>query len=118
MAMWHSAPPLGSTPASQPRDWDVWLALLVLVVAFLVRLWAATGTFFNPDEALHFLVANQASWGAAYNASLSTAHPPGLIFLLYFWRALGTSEWWLRLPSIVAGTLFCWLLFRWLQRVF
>src|ERR1700674_1762439 len=84
-------------------------ALIVLAVAFGVRLRAASGTFLNPDEALHFQLANKNSWAEAYGASLTSAHPPGLIFLLHFWRSLGTSEIMLRLPSVIAGTAFCWI---------
>jgi Dolichyl-phosphate-mannose-protein mannosyltransferase len=94
------------------------LAILMLAVGLLVRLWVAWGTFLNPDEALHFLIANQASLKAAYQASLTTAHPPLLIFLLYFWRTLGTSEFVLRFPSVLAGTAFCWVYFKWLTAVF
>lgn len=90
----------------------------VAVAAFLLRLWSAHGTFLNPDEALHWQVANHASWAASYQASLTTAHPPLLIFVLHFWRALGTSEWMLRLPSVIAGAAFCWFLYRWMTLVF
>jgi hypothetical protein len=93
-------------------------ALLVLGLGLVIRLWSSWGTFLNPDEALHFLIANQISWPAAYRASLTTAHPPLLIFLLYFWRALGTSEFVLRLLSVLAGTGFCWMYFKWLGVVF
>jgi hypothetical protein len=77
------------------------LALLMLGVGLVVRLGVAWGTFLNPDEALHYLIANQASWRAAYQASLTTAHPPLLILLLCFWRTLGVSEFVLRLPSVL-----------------
>jgi hypothetical protein len=90
----------------------------LVLCGFFARLWAASGTFLNPDEALHFQVANQTSWAAAYRASLTTAHPPLLIFVLHFWRVLGTSELWLRLPSVIAGTAFCWFLFRWMAQRF
>ncbi len=93
-------------------------ASALLLAGFLVRLWTAHGTFFNPDEALHFQIANQPSWSAAYRASLTTAHPPLLIFVLHFLRGLGTPEFVLRLPSVIAGALFCWLLFRWVSFCF
>jgi hypothetical protein len=93
-------------------------AILVLTAGFLIRLRAASGTFLNPDEALHYLLANQSSWRLAYRASLTNAHPPLLTFVLYFWRALGDSEFVLRLPSVIAGTAFCWILFKWLTRLF
>ena len=94
------------------------IALLVIAVGLLVRLGAAWGTFLNPDEALHYLIANQASWRTAYLASLTTAHPPLLILLLYFWRILGASEFTLRFPSVLLGTAFCWAYFKWLTSVF
>ncbi len=93
-------------------------ALLVVAAGFLVRLRAASGTFLNPDEALHYLLANQASWHVAYKASLTNAHPPLLTFVLYFWRALGDSEFVLRLPPVIAGTAFCWIVFKWLTGLF
>lgn len=87
----------------------------VTLLGFFVRLWAASGTFLNPDEALHFRLANQLSLALAYKESLTASHPPLLTFILYFWRKLGTSELWLRLPSVLAGVVFCWMFYRWLS---
>jgi Dolichyl-phosphate-mannose-protein mannosyltransferase len=92
-------------------------AMLVLTMGLLIRLWVASGTFLNPDEALHYLLANQSSWRLAYNASLTNAHPPLLTLVLYLWRSVGTSEFVLRLPSVIAGTAFCWIVFKWLTRI-
>jgi hypothetical protein len=89
-------------------------AALVIFFGFLARLWGAHGTFLNPDEALHFRLANQLSLAQAYKASLTASHPPLLTVILYFWRAMGTSELWLRLPSVLAGAVFCWLFYKWL----
>ncbi len=91
-------------------------AALITLLGLLARLWAASGIFLNPDEALHFRLANQVSLALAYKASLTAAHPPLLILLLYFWRALGTSELWLRLPSVLAGAVFCWVFYKWLSK--
>ena len=91
-------------------------AIIVILLGFLVRLWAASGIFLNPDEALHFRLANQLSLALAYKASLTAAHPPLFILLLYYWRALGASELWLRLPSVIAGTVFCWMFCKWLSK--
>jgi predicted membrane-bound mannosyltransferase len=87
-------------------------AILIVIAGFLVRLRAASGTFLNPDEALHYLLANQSSWQLAYHASLTNAHPPLLTLVLYFCRGVGTSEFVLRLPSVIAGTAFCWIFFK------
>jgi 4-amino-4-deoxy-L-arabinose transferase-like glycosyltransferase len=93
-------------------------AWMVLLVGFAVRLGAACGTFLDPDEALHFWAANRASLSAAYEGSLHLSHPPLLVFVLYFWRWFGTSEVVLRLPSVIAGTVFCWAGFKWLTGLF
>ena len=101
------------------RETGSWLrsnaaAAVVVLLAGLARLWTASGTFLNPDEALHFRLANQLSFAQAYRASLTASHPPLLTFILYFWRALGTSELWLRIPSVLAGAAFCWMFYKWL----
>jgi hypothetical protein len=105
-----------------PPGWDQnhvrVAALAVLAVGFVARVWVASGTFLNPDEALHFFNANRGSAWLAYQASLTMAHPPLLIFLLYWWKNLGTSEFMLRLPSVLAGTAFCWVFFKWLEKLF
>src|SRR5215475_6854425 len=98
----------------QPALW----VCSTLALGFLARLWHATGTYLNPDEALHFFVANKVTWWETYQASLNVSHPPLLIFLLRVWRGFGTSELMLRLPSIVAGTAFCWFAHRWLRMLF
>jgi hypothetical protein len=105
------------------QDKNEWLethahtaALAVTLLGFLARLWTASGTFLNPDEALHFRLANQTSLALAYQQSLTAAHPPLLILLLYYWRAIGTSELWLRMPSVLAGTVFCWMFYKWLTK--
>ncbi|HTF43108.1 MAG TPA: glycosyltransferase family 39 protein [Terriglobales bacterium] len=93
-------------------------AAMVLLVGFALRLHAATGTFLDPDEALHFWAANRGSLSAAYEGSLHLSHPPLLVFVLYFCRWFGTSEVVLRLPSVIAGTVFCWAAFKWLTGLF
>src|ERR1700730_6865490 len=90
----------------------------ILLLGFLLRLWRASGTFLNLDEAMHFLAANKFSLGEAYRASLGLAHPPLMILILNVWRNLGTSEVVMRLPSMIAGTIFCWIFFRWITRLF
>jgi hypothetical protein len=94
------------------------LAGLLVLAGFAVRLKLAGETFLNADEALHFMAANQDSWKLTYRASLTLSHPPLLIFVLHLWRMLGSSEIILRLPSVVAGSAFCWIFFRWLSDLF
>jgi len=95
----------------------LWICILLLL-GFAVRRWRASGTYLNPDEAMHLLAANQTSWRLAYQASLGLAHPPLLVLLLHGLRFLGTSEIVLRMPSILAGTAFCWLTYKWASMLF
>jgi len=60
------------------------MAAALVVLGFCYRLWLAHATFFNTDEAWHFSVANQDSLLAVYKASLTLAHPPLLVVILYF----------------------------------
>src|SRR5260370_4470113 len=78
-------------------------AIVVLIVGLALRLREAWGTFLNPDEALHYFIANRNSWALAYQASLTMAHPPLMVFVLHWWRILGTSEFMLRMPADLAG---------------
>jgi len=107
------APVLASHPENVSTQTD-WFAAALLAVGFCWRVWLAHATFFSPDEAWHFSLANRESVRLAYNASLTISHPPLLILILHFWRVLGTSNLVLRLPSVIAGTVFCWIFYRWL----
>jgi len=109
--------PIGNSAEKWFEEHSAAIAAVVIVAGFLARMWAASGTFLNADEALHFRIANQVSLAAVYRASLTESHPPLLYWLLYFVRGLGKSELWLRLPSVIAGTVFCWFFFRWLTQV-
>ena len=41
----------------------MWISVLLLI-GFAVRVWRASGTFLNPDEAMHFQAANQTILGS------------------------------------------------------
>jgi hypothetical protein len=123
-------PPPSSSPAevSAGAGWKAdrglrnaagasFLPLLALAGSLAVRLFPAQAYFLNADEALHHLLASQTSVSAAYRAALTNAHPPLLILVLYYWRSLGQSELMLRLPSVLAGTACCWIVYRWLEQV-
>ncbi len=91
-------------------------AIAATIAALAVRIWVAAGTFLNPDEALHFRLANQPTLALAHKESLTASHPPLLTFVLYYWRALGTSELWLRMPLVLASVAFCWMFYKWLAK--
>lgn len=89
----------------------------MFALGFVLRLFNAGYRFLNADEALHYLLSVQNSALEAYRASLTTVHPPLFILWLHYWGKLGHSEFFLRFPCVVAGTLFCWIMFCWLRRV-
>jgi hypothetical protein len=92
------------------------LPICLLATGFLVRVIWAASVFLNADEAMHYVLSNQPSFALTYQATLSTAHPPLFIIMLHYWSHVGTSEFILRLPSLLAGTAFCWIIFLWLKR--
>ena len=93
------------------------LPLALLAVGFGLRVANAAHRFLNADEALHYLLTLHGTVGRTYQASLAVNHPPLLILVLHYWSRLGHSEFFLRLPSLFAGTVFCWIMFCWLRRV-
>ena len=97
--------------------WSSSLPLWLVALGLMLRCANAWYRFLNADEALHYLLSVQPSLAATYRASLTTAHPPLLIVWLHYWGMLGHSEFFLRLPCVLAGTLFCWVVFCWLRRV-
>jgi 4-amino-4-deoxy-L-arabinose transferase-like glycosyltransferase len=101
------------------KDWayKVWVTAALLMAGIAARLWLAARTFLNPDEALHYFVAAQATLAQTYNVSLTTAHPPLMFFLLHEWVRMGSSEFFLRLPFVLAGVLFSWVMFLWVRRI-
>ncbi|HTW58112.1 MAG TPA: glycosyltransferase family 39 protein [Terriglobales bacterium] len=111
-----SSPPAISNPQGRKLSWPGnALPVIVLAGGLIARLIPASRLFLNPDEALHNLLASQSSLAGAWAAALTNAHPPLLIVVLYYWRALGHSELWLRMPSVLAGTAACWLFYLWLK---
>lgn len=110
--------PVSNPPPGKASDWpDGWFLFALLAAGLAARLALAARTFLNPDEALHYWLSVQPSLRLAYQASLTTVHPPLLILFLYFWRSVGHSELILRLPSVAAGIGFAWISFKWLERV-
>lgn len=89
------------------------IVLAVLASGFALRVYVAGRSYLNPDEAAHYLSIHQPSVLLAYKASLTGAYPPLLYVVLYFWQSLGRSELMLRMPSVLAGTAFCWFLYKW-----
>jgi hypothetical protein len=91
--------------------------LLIMTAGFIARLIPAWRLWLNADEALHYLLSVQPSLALTYRASLTTAHPPLLIVFMHYWQRLGTTEFILRLPSVLAGTAACGMAFLCFEKV-
>jgi 4-amino-4-deoxy-L-arabinose transferase-like glycosyltransferase len=96
----------------------VLVTLLVIGTGFVLRAVTASTSYLNPDEALHFLLANQSDITEVYKQSLTNAHPPLFFLLIHFWRLLGNSEFVLRMLPMLAGTLSLWIAYKWLRKTF
>jgi hypothetical protein len=88
---------------------------ILILAGLAARVISARSKFLNADEAMHYLLAIQPTLAEAYRASLGTAHPALLIIFLHYWAMISHSEFFLRLPSVVAGTAAGWFLYAWLR---
>jgi hypothetical protein len=113
MASIHTLPHSKVRNSAASLSWP----LLILAAGFTARLIPAWCLWLNADEALHYLLSVQPSLALTYRASLTTAHPPLLIVFLHYWQRLGTTEFILRLPSVLTGTAACWMAFLWFEKV-
>ena len=81
-----------------------WLSLILIAgLALAVRLVGLSGKSLWVDEADSFYFASQAF--ADILSRLCDPHPPGYYLLLRSFLAFGHSEFWVRLPSTIAGVL-------------
>lgn len=95
------------------------LILVALLVLFglVLRLVEAARTYLNPDEIQYFFLAVPSSFKELFLSTLSTDHPPLLIFLLHPVVSVTSSELALRLIPVLAGAIFPWVVYRWLAKV-
>lgn len=125
------APPEPGSPAPVPtprRGWsavnrwledNTWLPVLVVVAAgLLARILLALPTALNPDEAMHVQLSSEPTLLAVYRQDLAGPDPSLLHFLLFPLCKLFASDFVLRLPSIIAGTLAIFFSYKWLAELF
>lgn len=92
------------------------LALVALATGLGIRLWASLVTFANPDEAYHALLSTPLDFGDLYASAIRSPHPPLFILLLHYVRGITLSDLGLRMIPLAAGTLFPWVMYRWISR--
>ena len=106
---------ISNTDQWSDRRLDIVAGLLILV-GFLFRLWAAADGFVNPDEAYHVLLASPEDFASLYKSAVRSPHPPLFIILLHYIRQITTSDLGIRLIPLLAGSLFPWVIYRWISR--
>ena len=86
---------------------------LVLLLAIGLRLFRLDGHSLWFDEALSVLIGRLALRQVLTGAA-GSSHPPGYYLLLHLWQAggMGTNDWLLRYPSVVASMLSVALAYR------
>jgi hypothetical protein len=100
----------------QLERWEIVMVSLVLVAGIVLRARLAIQVAFNPDEALHAVLAF-GTWSQTLRNSLLVTHPPLLAVITYLVSRVSHGELALRMVPMVAGSLFPVLLFVWVRRV-
>jgi hypothetical protein len=93
------------------------VAVSLLGISLVWRVYEAATRTLNPDEASYFAMSLQRTWGLVYANAMDTHHPALLVFLLHWLRQAGESELVLRLPAVAGGVLFPWFVYRWVSLV-
>jgi len=91
-------------------EWIVWA---VVLAGLYLRVHQATKYYFNGDEGLTTFAPLQQTLAGVYRAMLWHPHGPFSIFLLHFMSRLGSSEFWFRLPTVLAGAAVPYVAYRW-----
>lgn len=90
---------------------------LILIIAFLLRFLSAWQKDFWFDEAFSFFLT-QNSLPNLLTATIADNHPPLYYLVLHFWSILGKGTLFLRLPSLLAGGISIFLIYKIGQEIF
>jgi len=69
----------------------------------------------NPDEGIHVCRSQHSDWLS--NVATNGTAPPLFFFLVHYLQLLSKSELIVRLPFVLSGCIFPWLIYKWLQRL-
>jgi mannosyltransferase len=84
-----------TTPWLKPRQ-ERFLLLLLILIALSLRLYGLNSYSLNGDE--YGSIAQAKQVGLNWNSIL-------YFIFMHMWISFGESDWWLRLPSVLFGTL-------------
>jgi len=98
---------------------NFWLPVLVVLAGgLLARVLVALPTMLNPDEAMHVTLSSKPTLWAMYRNDLAGPDPSLMHAVLFPLCKLYCSDFVLRLPSILAGTLAVFFGYKWLKELF
>src|SRR6202521_856429 len=95
-----------------------WIVCGVVLAGLALRIFRAADLYFNGDEAMIMFAPLQHSLGEVYRAMLVHPHGPLPNFLLHHMAYFGSSELYFRLPSVIAGALLPYVVYRWVADTF
>ena len=95
--------------------WFVWL---ITLTGFWLRLRRAEGTYLNGDETQLLFPALQRGITNVYRAGLAFPHGQLLNFLWHGLSFFGSSEFYFRFPSALAGALIALVAYYWVSAAF
>lgn len=102
----HAA--VGAIPSSEVRGWK-WTAPIVLlsltIVGFALRFFNVQEFGLCPDEALFVFASGHDSLREMFRESITHFHPPTNFLILHYLLKISWNVAWIRLPSIIGGTL-------------
>ncbi|PWT99300.1 MAG: hypothetical protein C5B51_27430 [Terriglobia bacterium] len=90
-----------------------WLVWAVVGLGLALRIARAGALYLNGDEAMIMVAPLQPTLGEVYQRMLAHPHGPLPNFLLHFMAYLGSSDLYFRLPSVIAGALVPYVVYRW-----
>lgn len=91
--------------------------LAVLAAALFLRFFRLSHQSLWVDEILSFKAFTSASGVPYWKKLLYDVHGPLYSGFMHFWSAVSTSDFWLRTPGAIAGTLAVYALYRWFAEI-
>lgn len=87
-----------------PRNFDHWVAGILVVYGFLLRVARVWDYGLSPDEGIFVYTSSEPTLLAVWRASVVNVHPPANFFLLHLLEMVSWNVVWLRIGSILGGT--------------
>jgi mannosyltransferase len=89
----------------------------IIVIALILRFFRLAHQSLWVDEILSYRSFISVSGVPYWKKFLYDVHGPLYSLVMHFWSAVSKSDFWLRTPSAIAGTLAVYALFRWFLEI-